>query len=176
VLLLCALCALPLSPSVSLLRYLRLAVTARKGFVAFDELIGDQRLGSESDDPIQRDIDQRLNVYNMYDSVPALVGPVNSPAFGDVPSKLVNPIALRIKHQGRRVPSERPSAGVAAVLETAAADDQESSGDELAPVLAVEEDASGEGDDGVLFEVAKGAVLRVSGSSDSPFCACCRWK
>lgn len=140
-------------------RYLRLAVTARRGFVPFDDLVG--ALVPEADDPALRDVDQRLNVYNMYDSVPALVAPARGPAFaGGNPSQLVNPIALRIRHQGRRVPSKRRKhTSVVAVLENASvAEEEESSDDESAaagrpPVLAVEEDDGGEGDDGVLFEV-----------------------
>jgi len=80
------------------LRYLRLAIASRKDFVPFDDVIGEWV--PEARDPIQRDIDQRLNVYNMYDSVPALVKPNKTPLHaGDVPSKMVNPIALRIRHQ-----------------------------------------------------------------------------
>lgn len=148
--------------------YRRAAYEKAKKFVEFGDLIGD--LETEAATETQRDIDRNLNVFNLYDSVPALTLPHALPAI-EPASKLINPIANRLRRQpvgyGKMMlEREKAASEGAREADDSSSDDQSSVGGGGSVYAEMSSDSEGEADDEVLFEleveVPGGAVLELT--------------
>ena len=145
-----------------LLEKYRLAAYERhRPFVPYEDLLGD--LEVEHPSPRQRDVDRNLNVYNLHESIPALTKTLPAPSV-EPPSRLVLPIANRLQSQPPRTSSgSRIATPIVATTTQPAAgvdenddDDDDDDGESTRPedeTVVVEEDADGQEDGSVLYEV-----------------------
>jgi len=74
--------------------YRKAAYAKKHKFVEKELILGEIEI--ESSDRRQREIDENLNQFNVYDSIPALLSPLKLPVI-EVASKMVNPLSLRLK-------------------------------------------------------------------------------